>query len=93
MGHGPFLDALGDGVRDRRIERLEALDGPAQLLEDRLRQVLALGLFAEHVLAVDVLAGVLEVVLGGGNLVAGNRLDCLLTSGQFGLLSTFLNGM
>ena len=83
VGHGPLLDALGDRVGDGRVERLQALDRAAELLEDRLGEVLALGLFAEHVLAVDVLAGVLEVVLGGGDLAAGDCLDGLLASGHF----------
>ena len=39
-------------------------------LEDRLGEVLALGDLVEDVLAVDVLAGVLDVVLGRGDLVA-----------------------
>jgi len=60
----PLLDALSDGVGDGRIEGLQALDRAAQLLEDRLGQVLALGRLAEDVRTVDVFAGVLEVVLG-----------------------------
>ena len=49
-------------VDDRRVEGLVALDRPAELLEDRLREVLALGVLAEDVGPVDVGAGVLEIV-------------------------------
>ena len=63
MCHGPLLDALRDRVGDGRIEGLMALDGAAKLLEDRLGQELALGGLSEDVLAVNVLAGVVEVVL------------------------------
>ena len=75
VGQRPFLHAVGDRVDDGRIERLEAVDRPAQLLEDRLGQVLALGLLAEDVLAVDVGAGVLEVVLGLGDPMLGDLRD------------------
>ena len=71
--HRPLLHAVRDRVDDRRVERLVAVDRAAQLLEDRLGEVLALGVLVEHVLAVDVLAGVLEVVLGGGDPVVGDR--------------------
>ena len=82
VGEGPLLHALRHRVGDGGVERLQPLNGAAQLLEDRLGQVLALGGLSEDVLAVDVSAGALEVVLGGGHLVAGNRLDGLLTSGH-----------
>ena len=80
--HGPLLDAVGYRVGYGRVEGLEARDGAAEPLEDRLGQVLALDCLMEHVLAVDVFTGVLEVVLGGGNLVARDCLDRLLTSGH-----------
>ena len=67
MRQRPLLHAVGDGVDDHRIERLEALDRASKLLEDRLGEVLALGILVEDVLAVDVGAGVLEVVLGLGD--------------------------
>ena len=51
--HRPFLHAVRDRVDDRRVERLVALDRPPQLLEDRLGEVLALGVLVEDVLAVD----------------------------------------
>ena len=63
VGQRPLLHAVGDGVDDGPIERLVPLDRPPQLLEDRLGEVLALGLLVEHVLAVDVGPGLLEVVL------------------------------
>ena len=66
----PLLHAVRDGVDDRRIERLVPVDGASQLLEDRLGEVLALGVLVEDVLAVDVGAGVLEVVLGLGDAMA-----------------------
>jgi len=50
---------MGDGVHDGRVERLMARDRAAQLLEDRLGEVLPLGVLVEHVLAVDRLAGAL----------------------------------
>ena len=65
--HGPLLHAVRDRVDDRRVEGLEPVDGPAELPEDRLGEVLALRILVEDVLAVDGLAGVLEVVLGGGD--------------------------
>ena len=52
------------------------------LAEDRLGQVLPLGILAEDVLAVDVRAGVRQVVLGGGDAVVGDRLDGRLASGH-----------
>ena len=79
---GPLLHSLGHRVGDGVVKRLEPRDCSTQLLEDRLGQVLALGRFAEHVLAVDVLAGVLEVILSGGNLVVRDCLDGRLTSGH-----------
>ena len=80
--HRPLLHAVGDRVHDGRVERLVAVDRPAQLLEDRLGQELALGVLVEDVLAVDLLAGELEVVLGGGDLVAGDGGDGGLTCGH-----------
>ena len=58
--HRPLLHAVRDRVHDRRIEGLVAVDRPAQLLEDRLGQELALGILVEDVLAVDLLAGVIR---------------------------------
>ena len=78
----PLLDAVRDGVGDDRIERLEAVDGPAQGLEDRLGEVLPLGRLVEHVLAVDGLAGVLREVRGGGDRGCCDGRDGLLTSGH-----------
>ncbi len=80
--HRPFLHAMGDRIHDGRVEWLVALDGPSQLLRDRLREVVPLGILTEHVLAVDRLTGVLQVVLGGGDLVGGDRGDGRLTSGH-----------
>ena len=80
--HRPLLHAVGDRIHDRRVERLVAVDRPAQLLEDRLGQELALGILVEDVLAVDLLAGELEVVLRGGDLVAGDGGDGGLTCGH-----------
>ena len=82
VGQGPLLHAVGDRVGDDRVEGLEAVDGAPQPLEDRLGQVLPLGDLVEHVLAVDLLAGVLQVVLGGGDPVVGDRLDGGATSGH-----------
>ena len=79
VGQRPLLHAVRDGVDDRRIERLVALDRPPQLLEDRLGQVLALGDLVEDVLAVDVGPGVLEVVLGLGDPVLGDLRDGVLS--------------
>ena len=62
---------MRDGVDDLRIERLVAVDGAPQLLVDGLH-VLALDDVVEDVLAVDLLAGVLEVILRGANLVVGD---------------------
>ncbi len=75
--HRPLLHAVRDRVDDRGVEGLDAGDRPAELLEDRLREVVALRGLAEHVLAVDVGAGVLEVVLGGRDAVVRDRLDGL----------------
>ncbi len=86
MGQGPLLHAVGDGIDDGSIERLVSLDGPAQLLEDRLGQVLALGLLVEHVLAVDVGPGLLQVILRLRDPVGGDIGDRLVSSGQCGLL-------
>ena len=82
VGERPLLHAVGDRVGDHRVEGLEAVDGAPQPLEDGLGQVLPLNLLAEHVAAVDLLAGVLEVVLGGGDPVVGDRLDRRMTSGH-----------
>ena len=79
---GPLLHAVGDRVGDDRVEGLEAVDRAPQPPEDRLGQVLPLGHLVEHVLAVDLLAGVLQVVLGGGDPVVGDRLDGVATSGH-----------
>ena len=78
----PFLHAMGHRVDDRRIERLLSLDRPPQLAEDGLGEVLALGPLVEHVVAVDVGAGVLEVVLGLGDPVDGDLRDGGLSSGH-----------
>ena len=82
LGHRPFLHAVGDRVDDRRIERLMALDRAAQLAEDGLGQVLALGALVEDVLPIDVLARVLEELLRGRDAVTGDRGDGGLTSGH-----------
>src|SRR5258706_2941267 len=71
----PFLHAMGHRIDDRGVEGLVALDRPAQLPEDRLGEVLALGSLVEHVLAEDVGAGVLEVILGLRNPMAGDFRD------------------
>ena len=72
VGQRPLLHGMRDGVDDLRIERLVAVDGAPQLLVDGLGQVLALDDVVEDVLAVDLLAGVLEVILRGANLVVGD---------------------
>ena len=82
LGQRPFLDAVSDGIGDRRVERLLAVDRPAQLLEDRLGEVLALGDLVEDVLAVDVGARVLEEVLGLGDPVRGDLRDGVLSCGH-----------
>ena len=86
VGQRPFLHAMRDGVDDGWIERLVPLDGAPQLLEDRLGEVLALGRLVEHVLAVDVGPGELEVVLRLRDAVGGDVGDGLVSSGQSGLL-------
>ena len=53
----PRLQPLGDGIGQAGIEGFKSRDGAAEFAKDGLRQVLALGLFAEHVAAVDILAG------------------------------------
>ena len=55
MRHRPLLHAVRDGVRDDRVEGLEAVDRAPQVLEDRLGEVLALGALVEDVGAVDLL--------------------------------------
>ena len=50
--------------------------------EDRLGEVLPLGRLVEHVLAVDLLAGVLQVVGGRGDRCGGDGRDGRLTSGH-----------
>jgi hypothetical protein len=62
-------------VDDGRVERFVPLDRAAQLAEDRLGQVLALGPLVEDVAAIDVGAGVLEIVLGLGDPVRGDLRD------------------
>ena len=88
MREGPLLHPVRDGVGDHRVEGLQALDRPAQALEDRLGQELPLGGLVEHVLAVDLLAGVGEVVLGRGNLVVRDRLDGRVAGGHVAPIST-----
>ncbi len=73
--HRPLLHAVRDRVHDGRVERLVTVDRPPQLPEDGLGEVLALRVLVEHVLAVDGLAGVLQVVLRGSDLVGGDRSD------------------
>ena len=82
LGERPLLHAVGYRVDDRRIEGFVALDRPAELLEDRLGEVLALGDLVEHVLAVDVCAGVLEEVLGLRDPVRGDLRDGGLSCGH-----------
>ena len=86
VGERPLLHPVRDRVDDGPIERLMSLDRPPQLLEDRLGEVLALGLFVEHVLAVDIGSGLLEVVLRLGNAMGSDIRDRLVSSGQCGLL-------
>ena len=82
VGQRPLLDAVRDRVGDHGLERLEAVDRPPQAPEDRLGQVLPLGGLVEHVLAVDLLAGVLGVVGGRGDPVARDGRDGRLTCGH-----------
>ena len=77
--HRPFLHAVRDRVDDGRVERLVAVDRAPQLAEDRLGEVLLLRILAEHVLAVDRLAGVLQVGLVGCDPVVGDRGDGLVS--------------
>jgi hypothetical protein len=73
---------MGDGVGDQRIEGLLAGDRLAELLEDRLTEVLALGDLVEDVLAVDVDARVIEEVLGLGDPMCGDVRDGCLSCGH-----------
>jgi hypothetical protein len=73
---------VGDRVDDRRVERLVALDRPAEVEIDGLRQVLPLGRIVEDVLAVDVGPGVAEVVLRRCDAVVGDRLDGRVAGGH-----------
>src|SRR5258705_13885563 len=82
MGEGPFLHAMGGCVDDRRVERLVALDRPTELAEDRFGEVLALSPLGEDVLAEDVGAGVLEVVLGLRDPVGGDLRDGIPSGGH-----------
>ena len=82
VGQRPLLHAVGHRVDDRRVERLVTVDRPAQLPEDRLGEVLALGPLVEHVLAEDVGAGVLEVVLGLGDPVRCDLRDGRVSGGH-----------
>ncbi len=82
LGECPLLHAVRDGIDDRRIERLVAVDRPTELPEDRLGQVLLLGDLIEDVLAVDVGAGVLEVVLGLRDPVRSDLRDGGLSCGH-----------
>ena len=82
----PLLHPVRDRVDDGPIEGLMSLDRPPQLLEDGLGEVLALRLFVEHVLAVDVGPGLLQVVLGLGNAMGSDIRDRLVSSGQCDLL-------
>ena len=78
----PLLHPVGDRVDDGRVKRLVPVDGAPELPEDRRGEVLALGHFVEDVLAVDILAGMLEELLRGCNLVAGDRRDGRMTCGH-----------
>ena len=82
VGERPLLHAVRDGVHDGRIERLVALDRLAELAEDRLGEVVALGALVEDVLAVDVGAGVLEVALRLLDPVTGDLRDGGLSGGH-----------
>ena len=82
VGQCPFLHGVRDRVDDLRVERLEAVDRAPQLGVDRLCQVLALDDVAEDVLAVDLLAGVLEVVLRGADAMVGDGADRCLAGGH-----------
>jgi hypothetical protein len=89
----PLAHRGGDGVGERRIERLALLEGALKLLEDGLRKLLALHGRAEDVAAVHLAAGQGQVArthrvpvrapLGGGQVsLLGNschlRLGLLL---------------
>ncbi len=54
--HGPLLHALGDGVRERGVERLAVRERALQGLVDVLGQPVALDGGGEHVRAEDLVA-------------------------------------
>src|SRR5699024_4908668 len=77
-----FLHGVRDRIHDGRVERLKALDGPAQLAMDGLREIRPLRLVVEDVLAEDRLARLLQVGLRGCDLDGRDLGDGRLTCGH-----------
>ena len=82
LGERPLLDRVRDRVDDRGVERLVPVDRLAQLLVDRLGEVLALGDVVEHVAAVDVGPRALQEVLGLCDPVGRDPRNRGLSSGH-----------
>ena len=84
--HRPLAHLLGDGVGERRVERLAAVERRLQLLEDVLGQAFLLDGEVEDVLAERVAAGLGEIGRAEGGAVGGplRRGDVLLAGACHG---------